>query len=267
MDRLRTLFDAHARATEGMPEYLRRLYGGDLWLGERVVYGNFVTSMDGVAAVRSELRSSAIISRRNPGDRLVMGLLRAWADVVLIGAGTFRAHPGGMWTPSRAYPPASDHFRELRERAGLTIAPHLAVLSASGELDVREPSLQHATIITTESSKDGLERELPESAIVLALADTDLGPAAAVELLRSRGHHRILTEGGPNVMAGLIEARVMNELFLTISPLLIGRDGATARPGIIDGVALEPEAFVGGTLKSVRVQGSHLFLRYELLAD
>jgi riboflavin biosynthesis pyrimidine reductase len=264
MNRLETLFESPGLQGGDMPKQLQELYGGRLALPDATVYGNFVTSIDGVAAIKSELRSSLGISGGNPGDRLIMGLLRAWADVVLVGAGTLRAHPGGLWTPAQAYPLATESFRRLREQAGLTIAPQFAVLSGSGRLDTREPSLKSATVITTQLGRTRLEGALPKTATIVAAGDETFGPAAAIDILRSQGHGRILTEGGPTVMAGLIKEKVLNELFLTISPVLAGRNGGSTRPGFINGIAFEPHDFIGAILMSVRLYGSHLFLRYEL---
>jgi riboflavin biosynthesis pyrimidine reductase len=264
VNRLETIFERPGQRGEGMPERLREMYGGDLAIASETVYGNFVTSIDGVAALRSEVRSSASIGGGNAGDRLVMGLLRAWADVVLVGAGTLRSHPGGLWTPAQAYPSAAEDFSELRRNAGLAPVPRLAILSASGQLDPREPSLGSAMIITTSAGRRRLDGRLPTTADVLVPRDSDFGPPTAVKLLRSRGCGRVLTEGGPTVMAGLVGARALDELFLTISPLLVGRVDAASRPGLIDGLALEPSRFVEGSLMSLRRHGSHLFLRYEL---
>lgn len=266
MNRLEAVFERPGLGGGGMPDRLREMYGGDLAIASGTVYGNFVTSIDGVAALRSEVRSSADISGGNAGDRLVMGLLRAWADVVLVGAGTLRSHPGGLWTPAQAYPPAADDFTDLRRSAGLSRAPRLAVLSASGELDPQAPSLERAMIITTDAGRRRLDGRLPKTADVLVPGGSDFGPPVAVKLLRSRGCGRILTEGGPTVMGGLVGGGVLDELFLTISPLLVGRADSASRPGLVDGVALEASRFVRGSLMSLRRQGSHLFLRYELPA-
>jgi len=75
-------------------------YAGDLGFSEHCLYGNFVASLDGVVALGPEYPSSgSAISGREPADRFVMGLLRAFADAVLIGAGTLRATPTHRWTP------------------------------------------------------------------------------------------------------------------------------------------------------------------------
>jgi riboflavin biosynthesis pyrimidine reductase len=261
---LEALVENSPPSPHALPKQLADLYGGDLWIDRDLVYANFVSSIDGVAAVRSELRSSASISGGNSSDRLVMGILRAWADAVLIGAGTMRAHPGGRWTAEAAYPPASDAFRALREGAGLSPSPRLAVLSATGNIDVRAPSLDDATIVTGAAAARALAGKLPSTATVEVVDDAALAPSTAIGVLRSQGHRRILTEGGPNVMGSLVAARAVDELFLTVSPMLLGREAAASRPGIVDGAALEPSDPARASLVSIRRGGSYLFLRYRL---
>jgi len=93
----------------GLPPPLAAAYGGDLGFARPCVYANFVASMDGVTALGPEYPSSgSAISGHDPADRFVMGLLRACADVVLIGAGTLRASPGHLWTPGHVCPAAAD---------------------------------------------------------------------------------------------------------------------------------------------------------------
>ncbi len=99
----------------GLPQELADIYGGDLGFPRRCVYANFVASVDGVTALGPEYPSSGSeISRGEPADRFVMGLLRACADVVLIGAGTLRATPDHRWTPSYVCPEAADGYAALR---------------------------------------------------------------------------------------------------------------------------------------------------------
>ena len=87
--------------------------------------------------------------------------------------------------------------------------------------------------------------------------------AAVVELLRGRGHRRILSEAGPHVFGSLVEAGIVDELFLTVSPLLAGRlDSAPF--GLVEGVALLPGHEQPARLRSARAHGSHLFLQYAL---
>ena len=125
-----------------LPPLLEQLYGGPFGLRERLVYANFVSMLDGVVAVPSLTQSNKLISGGNDADRLVMGLLRAVADVILIGAGTLHGSPRGSWTPERAFAPSAGAFAELRRRLGLSAAPELAILSGSGSLSPTHPALE-----------------------------------------------------------------------------------------------------------------------------
>jgi riboflavin biosynthesis pyrimidine reductase len=82
--------------------------------------------------------------------------------------------------------------------------------------------------------------------------------------LRDRGHSLVLTEGGPTVFGSLVAAGLVDELFLTMSPLLAGRPDPDDRLQLIEDAPLLPDAGVHGRLLSARGSGSHLFLRYEL---
>jgi riboflavin biosynthesis pyrimidine reductase len=82
-------------------------------------------------------------------------------------------------------------------------------------------------------------------------------------VLRDRGCSVVLTEAGPSIFGSLVASRLVDELFLTVSPVLAGR-GASGRLGLVEGVELIPETRTAGRLRSVRAHGSHLFLRYGL---
>jgi riboflavin biosynthesis pyrimidine reductase len=224
-----------------------------------------VASIDGVAADRTRPRSSKDISKGDAGDRFVMGLLRAAADVVVIGAGTLRAHTSGAWTPARAFPAASDQFSALRVEWELPASPRLAIVSATGHLP-DHPSLDGAMMFTTSGGFRRLSSHAARFADVFVLPD---GPAGVdlrrvVDILRAQGLDRILTEGGPGLMSALLRARVVDQLFLTLSPVVAGRDPGSDRPGIVDGLAFDPACFRQARLLSLRRGGSFVFLRYEL---
>ena len=91
-----------------------------------------------------------------------------------------------------------------------------------------------------------------------------LDARSVVEALRSRGHRLILSEGGPRVVGALLEAGLVDELFLTVSPLLVGRTGDDERFALVEGVDLLPTGPVEARLLGVRRDRDHLFLRYEL---
>jgi riboflavin biosynthesis pyrimidine reductase len=65
------------------------------------------------------------------------------------------------------------------------------------------------------------------------------------------------------MFGSLVASRLVDELFLTVSPVFAGR-AAAARLGLVEGVELVPQTRVAGRLRSVRTHGSHLFLRYGL---
>jgi riboflavin biosynthesis pyrimidine reductase len=89
----------------------------------------------------------------------------------------------------------------------------------------------------------------------------DLGMVIAE--LHRRGLRVLLTEGGPHVMGRLLERSLLDEVFLTISPLVAGR-GQERRLGMVEGVELLPGTAALGRLLSARRHGDYLFLRYGL---
>ena len=226
-----------------------------------------MTSIDGVATLGSVTSAGSVLSAKHPGDRFLMALLRACADAVLLGAGTLRATPGHLWTPANVYPALAESFAGLRRSLGRAPEPRLVVLTSHGELDFSHPALQlGATILTTAAGAEELARRAPESCDVAVLGEGDhVDLPRAVDELRNRGYRAVLTEGGPHVMGRLIEARLLDEAFLTISPVLAGRD-QERRLGMVEGVELLPSAGRWTRLLSARRHGDYLFLRYGLRA-
>jgi riboflavin biosynthesis pyrimidine reductase len=261
---LEALFEADVPAGLGLPPELRGLYGGDLGLDESLVYTNFVCTLDGIVAIPSEPRSNRLISADSEADRFVMGLLRASADAVLIGAGTLGGSPKSVWTADRAYPDGAKAFAELRELLRLAPTPELAVVSASGSIDPGHPALeQGAIVVTNELGAARLDGRMPAASELVVLGDDPtIEPRAVIDLLRSRGHRRILSEAGPHLFGSLLEADVVDELFLTVSPLLAGRAEEDGRLALVEGAELLPEHSGGWRLLSLRRHDDHLFLRF-----
>ena len=251
-----------------LPAELRRLYGGGLGFDAPRVFANFVETIDGVVAMPDVPRANALISDGSDADRLVMGLLRACADVVVIGSGTLLGSPKGTWRADRVYPDAADAFAELRSRLGLPEQPLVAVVTAGGSFDPAHPVLEHgALVLTTERAAPDIRASVPAGAEVLAVNTGDwVDVRGAIDCLRERGHRLILSEGGPTLFTALVAAAAVDVLFLTVSPLLAGR--ATApRLSLADGAELIPDVRVAGELLSVRRHADHLFLRYALKRD
>ena len=121
-----------------------------------------------------------------------------------------------------------------------------------------------AIVLTTEHGAAHLGGRLPDEAEIAVLpGETEVDVRAAVALLRERGHRRILSEAGPHVFGSLVEAELVDELFLTVSPLLAGR-GSGETYGLVEGAALLPGPTEEARLRSVRLHGAHLFLHYGL---
>jgi len=95
-----------------LPADLEHVYGR-LGFSTPVVYSNFVSSLDGVVTLGSQPSAGSIISGKYAADRFLMGLLRACADAVVIGAGTMRATPGHLWTPAHVFPELATEFIAL----------------------------------------------------------------------------------------------------------------------------------------------------------
>lgn len=263
---LRLLCEAAAVPGWGLPAPLAEAYAGDLGFTLPCTYANFVTSLDGVAALGPEYPSSgSAISGGDDADRFVMGLLRACADAVLIGAGTLRATPGHRWTPGHACPAAADGFAAMRRSLRRAAEPELVVVTARGDLPAGHPALQAGALVTTTTAgARRLAGRLPSACTVLAVAE---GPAlrmsGVLSAIRDRGHAAVLTEGGPRLVGHLLGEDLLDEVFLTIAPVLAGRAG-TGRPGLIAGLALLPGRLEPAEMISARRRGSYLFLRYRL---
>ena len=210
--------------------------------------------------------AGSVISGRNRADRFLMGLLRACADAVLLGAGTLRATPGHHWTPQHIFPDLAPSFAALRSTLGRKPDPRLVLLTSGGSIDTRHPAVvSGATIITTESGARSLSA-LPDTCDVIEVGKSGaVDVIRAIEELRSRGDRVILTEGGPHVMGELVKHGLVDEAFLTVSPVIAGRD-REPRLGMVAGVEFLPEKGKWGRLLSARRQGEFLFLRYGLAA-
>jgi riboflavin biosynthesis pyrimidine reductase len=256
---LRLLADTAGGPRWPLPEVLEQLYGGPLGFETPRLVANFVQSLDGVVAIPELERSNALIADESVADRFVMALLRACADVVLVGSGTLLASPQGTWRADRVYPPAAVELAELRAALGKPEHPAVAIVTSGASLDPTHPVLERAIVLTTERAAP----EIDAAEVVAVSPGERVDLAVAVAALHERGHQLILCEGGPTVFGELLAQGLVDELFLTVSPVLAGR-GPSPRLALIEGVELLPDAHVGGTLLSARRAGEHLLLRYAL---
>jgi riboflavin biosynthesis pyrimidine reductase len=248
-----------------LPDELAQLYGGTFGLDEPRVFANFVQSVDGVTAIPSVAGSNKLIAAGSAADRFVMGLLRACSDAVLVGSGTLEASPRGAWTPQQAFPDAADAFAELRSRIGREGNPEVAVLTRSGLVDTTHPAFASGAVAyTTPQGADALAA-LPAEQVVVA--GETLDGRTILAALHARGHRLILSEGGPTAWGPLLVERLVDELFLTVSPLLTGRVTGEERLSLVEGADLVPGGPLGARLLSLRRGGDHLFLRYQFATE
>jgi riboflavin biosynthesis pyrimidine reductase len=265
LEPLELLYEVESLPRVELPAELHRLHAGDLGFEERRFYANFVSTVDGVVAIPGIPGSNDLIAADSDADRFLMGLLRAFADVVLIGAGVLRASPGGTWRPERIYPPAANGYAELRRRLGRPETPEVAILTGAGSIDPAHPLLESgALVLTSTIGAARLQGRLPPASTIVQLgSSTTVDPLRIVEALQGRGHLRILSEAGPHAFGSFLGAGVVDELFVTTSPLLVGDAGHGPRFRLVEAADLVPLG-LGGRLLGVRRHRSHVFLRYEL---
>jgi riboflavin biosynthesis pyrimidine reductase len=271
---LQDLFDVTSGEDQPLPCALARLYGRlrmPRHPSRPHVVANFVASLDGVVSLGVPGKAGGgEISGCNPHDRMVMGLLRAAADAVVIGAGTLRAaSPGHLWTADYIYPPLAEDYQELRAALGKSEPPLNVVVTAGGEIDHDRRLFQtgevRSLIVTTADGAGRLsDRVLPPSVQVVVATDAAALSAQAVldAVARVQSSELVLVEAGPHVMGLFFAERVLDELFLTVAPQVAGRDGTVERPGLVAGKEFAPDYPLWGTIVGLKRGGDHLFLRY-----
>src|SRR5262249_37484516 len=216
-----------------------------------------VTSLDGAAALGGRTGGLS-----GDADRQVFAMLRALADVILVGAGTARVEG---YRPVR---PRTEGVRWAWLRAGRTPSPPIAVVTRRLDLDLESPLLagspDHArTIVITTEAAPPVRRApgaAPADGVGAGRASVDI--VAAVAAPGGPGHPRLPTEGGPYLLSQIIEAGLLDDLCLTFSPVLAGPGadrivadaGPLREPGGLDARPL--------SLAHVLADDGHLLCRY-----
>ena len=253
---------------------LRRLYGSfGLPPADSLpyIFSNFVTTLDGVVSLRTRGHAAGgDISGFNAQDRMVMGLLRAVADVVIVGSGTLAADTQQVWTPEGICPELAPEYGHLRKALGNSGPPINVIASGSGSLNLRLPvfssgKVQVMIITTTAGAKQLAKQRIPDGVEIRAIRRGGAEIAASTicrEVCSIRGVKRVLVEGGPRLLADFFKQRLVSEQFLTLAPQIAGRVADDGRPGMVMGKVFAPRNPLWGKLIDVRQGGSHLFLRY-----
>jgi riboflavin biosynthesis pyrimidine reductase len=270
---LDTFVDAAVGEAMPLPPALSRLYGSlrfPAYAGRAHVFGNVVSSLDGVVSLGIPGQASGrAISGDNSHDRLVMGLLRAVADVIVVGSGTFHASSRRRWTAEAALPDLADTFAELLANLGKSGPPLNVVVTRSGNLDLDRPStgglLPPLLVVTTADGAARLrDRGVPPSAELVVLSSSLTAGAVLTAVHAARPAGSILVEAGPRLMGAFVAERCLDELFLTIAPQIAGDDEALPRPGLVASQRFAPDDPRWASLVSLKRAGSYLFTRYAL---
>jgi len=277
---VQTLIDCDQGYTEpALPQELRELYDGDLHFraspaARPLVIANFVSTLDGVVSYEMKGKAGgSTISGSNPADRFIMGLLRASADAVIVGART--VHDAGaksLWTPEYTYPDAKLFYTEYRLNTLKSAIPLFVVVSGSGRLDLENAvfhsSVMRTVVITTPAGSDELARRGVAALSSVAVhplnpSGGSIAPEAILELLHGQFQVKtLLHEGGPSLFGQFLAAGAVDELFLTQSPQIAGRGSDVTRPAIVQGVEFAPGSAPWFQLVSVRQNAAYLYLRY-----
>jgi len=269
-----TLFETKFGKKLPLPPTLARLYGSlymPLPRSHLYVLSNFVSTLDGVVSLGVKGHASGPdISGYNAQDRMLMGLLRAIADVVIIGSGTLKTDSRHVWTAEAIFPDLSAEYLQLSKAIGKSSVPLNVIVTGSGDIDLRLPVFTsgkvQALIITTNAGEKRLrEQSVPASVDISAISpNTNPISARAIldEVCRVTPGKLILVEGGPQLLGNFYNERLVDEQFLTLAPQIAGRDADDKQISLVMGKTFALHDSLWGKLIDVRRSSSHLFLRY-----
>lgn len=177
---------------------------------------NFITSLDG--AVTVDGTSGAL---GDASDRAAMQAIRTLADVIVVGAGTVRSEGYGGVKVGEA-------DASWRESHGWSPQPRLAIVSNRLELDPGHPVFAEAVtrpIVVTHAAAPVAQRDaLAEVAEVIVCGESAVDVDAMLDALARLRLSQVLCEGGPGLFGALLEAGLVDELCLSLSPMLVGGD-------------------------------------------
>ncbi|MDT5188317.1 MAG: hypothetical protein QOI28_568 [Mycobacterium sp.] len=199
--------DGRLAAFYAYPEGLQRCW----------VRANMISSLDGGATDDGKAGGLA-----GPGDRALFARMRQEADVVVVGAATVRIenYSGAHMSVSQ---------RQERQSRGQAEVPPIAVITHSADFEHDAKLFTRAEIppliLTCRETVDDVRARFDALADVVDASGrhTDrVDPAAVLDILDRRGMRRVLTEGGPSLLSLFIAGDLLDELCVTIAPILVG---------------------------------------------
>jgi riboflavin biosynthesis pyrimidine reductase len=214
------------------------------------VTGHMVAGLDGTASVDGRVGSLS-----TKPDQELFRRMRQIADIVLVGAETVRREGYGAVR-------LDEGAQAQRRQLGQSPIPPLAVVSRSLAFDwgakafADAPEDARTHVITCTAADPARRAEAEEVAEVIVAGDDRVEPAAAMQALTELGHRVVLCEGGPNWLGELVAADRLDELCLSVAPLM----GGDPLP-----VSVTPPGagLAEFELKGVMAEDHTLFLRYE----
>jgi riboflavin biosynthesis pyrimidine reductase len=226
------------------PDALAELYPRN---DEPTLRVNFVSSIDGAAALEG---FSAGLS--GPADKLIFGTLRMVCDALIVAAGTIRTE---NYDALRLGPKR----RAWRKEHGLAEFPLMVIVSGSLDLNPEQEIFSNAPIrpIVVTHGRAPAERRIAVEKVaeILTVGDDAVDLGAMLAALHARGATQALSEGGPHLLGALTAADLVDELCLTVSPLLAGAGAGR----ITAGPSGPPRAM---SLRGILSDDDMLFLRY-----
>jgi len=185
----------------------------------RWVRANMIASVDGAIALDG--RSGGL---SGAADRLVFAVLRSLADVIVVGAGTVRAEryrqaqPDELWQQLRADRPPAPPVAVITRRLDLDLGARLFGCK-SGPAPA---GLARTIVLTTELAPAHRVAAARQVADVIVAGADRVKPSGALDALTSCGYRRVLVEGGPMLLGEFVADGLLDELCLTMSPVLEG---------------------------------------------
>ena len=265
------LFVENHQEQASLPDPFREIYPGDWQLRRHetrpYIYTNFAMSRDGrISFNLPGQRAARFVTKSDPHDRWLMGLLRMRSDAVLIGDETIRAEPDYLSSAETIYPDDAAAFTHQRRQEGRSPLPLTVILSAEGRIPEDAQCLQcceEKVIIATTCRGVDRAKALAHACQleVLELGEEWVDLHQLVHLLHASYQIKtLLCEGGATVFGNMLNAQLVDEEFVTWCPTFVGRDPNCFRPSYCEGVAWTPTSAPYSKPIGMHKAGDYFFL-------
>ncbi len=271
------LFSEMAPADPQLPPEFLELYPGDWQIpeikGRPYIYSDFAISRDGRITYKEEgYVGGSDITDTNTADWWFMAFLRTRADGIMNGAGTSPMEHGTLWTAEDLFPGDAEAFKQLREYFGHPKPPIVCVLTHDGQIGYDQPTMQipemHVVVATSTAGADYACEHAQQAKCqvdIQVLGEQFADIKTTVDMLYSDyGVRNLLSEGGSTVQAGLLQAGLLDEEFVTWCPSFVGRSDAKFRPSYTEGVAWHPTNAPYSKPLTLHKSGDLLYLRTQV---